>query len=238
MRSFRYFSSGRLDIHASNRIARLARHAYTNTPTCNRESVKEFLTMKCQHCEKTATFHITELTDPSGPTILHLCEEHAKTFFHHDGPQHPSSALSEMLTKQLQLEKASEDLAVSDKKKCPMCGISFSEFRKGGRLGCPYDYIAFEDDLLPLLLNIHGSDAHAGKHPRNPSGSPERQLRLKQLKDEMKEAIEKELYEEAGILRDRIAAIESGRIDEEIRSGDAIDGDFDDEFQADPPDAT
>ena len=35
--------------------------------------------MKCQHCEKPATFHITELTGPK-PMELHLCEDHARTY--------------------------------------------------------------------------------------------------------------------------------------------------------------
>jgi protein arginine kinase activator len=210
----------------------LAEHAYTNKLSWNRESVKDFLTMKCQHCEKTATFHITELTNPEGPSILHLCEEHARTFFQQDGPPHPATALSNMLAKQLKLDKVAEDLATVDKKKCPMCGITFAEFRKGGRLGCPYDYVAFEEDLEPLLINIHGSTSHLGKLPHNRSGSPERQFRLKQLKEEMKEAIQKEQYEAAGKLRDRIASIEQG---EEVESA-PLDADFpDDDFQATPP---
>ncbi len=36
--------------------------------------------MKCQFCEKPATFHITELTEPNGPQVMHLCEEHARGF--------------------------------------------------------------------------------------------------------------------------------------------------------------
>jgi protein arginine kinase activator len=198
--------------------------------------VKEFLTMKCQHCEKTATFHITELTQPNGPVVLHLCEDHARSFFHHDGPEHPSQALSKMLSKQLELDKVNEDLATSDKKKCPMCGISFSEFRKGGRLGCAYDYVAFEEDLTPLLLNIHGAEVHAGKTPKNLSGSPQRQLRLKQLRDEMQQAIAREQYEEAGKLRDRIAAIESGITDEANWADETVLDDFGDAFQSDPMD--
>ena len=192
--------------------------------------------MKCQHCEKTATFHITELTQPNGPVVLHLCEDHARSFFHHDGPEHPSQALSKMLSKQLELDKVNEDLATSDKKKCPMCGISFSEFRKGGRLGCAYDYVAFEEDLTPLLLNIHGAEVHAGKTPKNLSGSPQRQLRLKQLRDEMQQAIAREQYEEAGKLRDRIAAIESGITDEASWADETVLDDFGDSFQSDPMD--
>lgn len=136
-----------------------------------------------------------------------------------------------MLAKQLKLEKAADDLAAADKKKCPMCGISFAEFRKGGRLGCPYDYVAFEDDLEPLLVNIHGATNHSGKVPKNLTGSPERQFRLKQLKDEMREAISKEQYEVAGKLRDKIAAIENGQTDESNEET-PTDAAPDDDFQA------
>ena len=195
--------------------------------------------MKCQHCEKPATFHITELTEPSGPTVMHLCEEHARTFLSTDGTATPASALASLLAKQLKMEKVAEDLAISDKKTCPICGISFADFRKGGRLGCAYDYVAFEDELEPLLVNIHGALAHTGKVPTNQSGSPERQHRLMQLKSEMKEAITKEDYETASRLRDKISNIESD--DESSWTDDALEEDLDDEdeeddtFQDEPP---
>ena len=38
--------------------------------------------MKCQECEKTATFHITELA-AGKPQELHLCEDHAHAYLHH-----------------------------------------------------------------------------------------------------------------------------------------------------------
>jgi len=186
--------------------------------------------MKCQHCEKTATFHITELTGPDGPAVMHLCEEHAREFFNQDGSTHPATALNKMLSKQLKLDKMSEELSAVDKKECPMCGITFAEFRKGGRLGCPYDYVAFEEDLEPLLINIHGGISHTGKLPCNQAGTPQRQFRIKQLKDEMKEAIEKEQYEAAGKLRDRIASIEQG----ESHDLEADTEPPDDDFQSNP----
>ena len=186
--------------------------------------------MKCQHCEKPATFHITELTEPNGPSVLHLCEDHARTFLSNE--ETPASALSSMLAKQLKIEKASEELASADKKTCPICGITFADFRKGGRLGCAYDYVAFEEDLEPLLVNIHGALEHVGKVPTNLSGSPERQQRLMQLKVEMKEAIDKEDYETASRLRDKISAVESGQ---ETVWNDDTSEQSDDDFQSEPP---
>lgn len=190
--------------------------------------------MKCQHCEKIATFHVTELTDPDGPTVIHLCEDHAKEFFKSTDAAPETKALSELLTKQLQLEQAAKEIAAIDKKKCPVCGITFSEFRKGGRLGCPYDYVVFEEDLVPLLMNIHGAQDHVGKEPKHVWGSPERQLRLKRLRQKMEREVAKEDYEKAARLRDRIASIEAGETaglpadDEDLLEG------FDDAYQSTP----
>jgi hypothetical protein len=38
--------------------------------------------MKCQKCDKVATFHITEMNDSSQPEELHLCDEHAYEYLH------------------------------------------------------------------------------------------------------------------------------------------------------------
>ncbi|HUP82276.1 MAG TPA: UvrB/UvrC motif-containing protein, partial [Pirellula sp.] len=167
-----------------------------------------------------------------GPSVLHLCEEHARVFLSNEGTATPASALSSMLAKQLKIEKAAEELATADKKTCPICGITFSDFRKGGRLGCAYDYVAFEEDLEPLLVNIHGALEHVGKTPTNQTGSPERQQRLMQLKVEMKEAIGKEDYEAASRLRDKMTAVESG---DESSWTDEEPEHLDDDFQSDPP---
>ena len=98
--------------------------------------------MKCQQCEKPATFHITELTGPQ-PQELHLCESCAKSYLMHgeSGTTPVAPTLANVLAKQLQLGKAAEELAKLDQRSCPVCGITFYEFRNQGRLGCPHDYI-------------------------------------------------------------------------------------------------
>ena len=89
-----------------------------------------------------------------------------------------------------------------------MCGITFLEFRKQGRLGCPYDYTAFSSELEPLLVNIHGDTQHVGKSPRRSPERAQRQTQLIRIRREMKDAIEEEDYEKASQLRDEIRAIE------------------------------
>lgn len=166
--------------------------------------------MKCQHCEKPATFHITELTEPNGPQILHLCEDHVREYLSggNSSGGEPTSALAGMLSKQLKLDQTAEQLAAVDQKVCPLCGITFAEFRQTGRLGCPYDYVCFYDDLEPLLLNIHGAREHVGKRPSKAQGAPDHQHRLIKLRKEMKAAIDKEDYEHAGRIRDEIRQLE------------------------------
>ena len=166
--------------------------------------------------------------------MVHLCEDHAKEFFEAGDSVPATKALSDLLSKQLQLEQAVKEIAAIDKKKCPMCGITFSEFRKGGRLGCPYDYVVFEEDLVPLLLNIHGSHEHTGKVPVHGGGNPERQFRLKRLRQELQRAVDAEDYEKAGRVRDRIRGVEAGEL--ELGGGTDADlvGEYDDSYQAAP----
>ncbi len=95
-----------------------------------------------------------------------------------------------------------------DQKTCPMCGISFYEFRNHGRLGCPHDYVHFEHELEPLIANIHGDSEHKGKVPRHGATGTDEQTELIRLRREMKEAVEREDYEQASKLRDSIRRME------------------------------
>ncbi|TWU55804.1 UvrB/UvrC motif-containing protein [Rubripirellula reticaptiva] len=168
--------------------------------------------MKCQYCEKPATFHITELTEPNGPQVMHLCEEHARGFLQKDNAS-PAVSVAGALAKQLNLGQTKKELAELDRKECPVCGISFFEFRSTGRLGCPYDYTHFESDLEPLLINIHDSLEHTGKRPRRAAASADSQAIMIQLRREMEEAIEREDYERASEIRDELRKIENAGIE-------------------------
>src|SRR6476660_7047767 len=165
--------------------------------------------MKCQQCEKPATFHITELTGGQAQE-LHLCEICAKTYLKQGEPGTAPVAptLANVLAKQLQLGKAAEELAKLDQRACPVCGITFYEFRNQGRLGCPHDYVFFEKELTPLIANIHGETQHVGKKPKRGAGGTQQRNELIRMRWEIKEAIEKENYERAKELRDEIKKVE------------------------------
>lgn len=165
--------------------------------------------MKCQECDKTATFHITELTNGQ-PHELHLCEEHAREYLTQaEKPeQSPSASLAGALKQQLAVSSTAEELARLDQQACPICGITFFEFRNQGRLGCPHDYVCFAKDLEPLLLNIHGETEHVGKQPARSPKDTQQQTELIRLRREMKLAVEDENYERASEIRDQIRQIE------------------------------
>lgn len=165
--------------------------------------------MKCQKCAKNATFHITELTGGK-PQELHLCEEHAREYLTQSEAEEQAAApsLAGVLAQQLAVGQTAEELARLDQRTCPVCGITFYEFRNKGRLGCPHDYVCFEKELEPLLLNIHGETEHTGKRPKRSPSDSDRQTELIRLRREMREAIVDEDYERASELRDQIRNIE------------------------------
>ncbi len=168
--------------------------------------------MKCQKCEKQATFHITEL-EGGKHQELHLCEEHARHYLTQAEPEASggSAGLAGALAQQLAVGQTAEDLEKLDKKACPVCGITFYEFRNQGRLGCPHDYIFFEKELDPLIANIHGETTHTGKRPHRYAGGTHHKTELIRLRREMKEAITHEEYEQASKLRDEIRRIEEAK---------------------------
>ena len=172
--------------------------------------------MKCQQCDKQATYHITELTSGQ-PEELHLCEDCARGYLStEDEEVSPAvSNLAGILAQQMAVGETAEELARLEQKSCPICGITFLEFRKIGRLGCPRDYVCFAEELEPLLLNIHGETQHTGKVPKRSAGDVRRQTELIRLRKEMKEAVATENYDRASELRDQIRQIETSAAPQE-----------------------
>lgn len=173
--------------------------------------------MRCQKCDKPATFHITELTGGK-PQELHFCEDHARQYLTQSGDEPVSAssmaaALAQQMAQQMAVGQTAEELAELDQQSCPVCGITFYDFRNQGRLGCPHDYSCFDAQLQPLILNIHGETEHKGKRPKRAAEGSHERTQLIRLRREMKEAVEEENYERASELRDAIRRIESAKDD-------------------------
>ena len=168
--------------------------------------------MKCGRCSKPAVLHITELRQGE-VQALHLCEGCAKEYLSHSQPSKadPSVPSGD--------GDDSSSLDELDQKLCPNCGISFKEFRAQGRLGCPHDYVVFEDELLPLLENIHGETTHVGKIPKRSPQASQLQFQLIKLRNELRLSIEEERYEDAARIRDSIRQVEETQAKSDSTAG-------------------
>lgn len=139
-------------------------------------------------------------------------------------PPAPRSGAKGNLTAQAFMRQLSEERTRLHGQ-CPGCGLTYAEIRRKGLLGCALCYGTFKVELKELLQRIHGAEHHQGKGPdaapvsesaaASGAGSDAalaavadpREL-LATLRRELNEAIEKEAYELAAGLRDRIRAVE------------------------------
>jgi protein arginine kinase activator len=162
--------------------------------------------MKCDNCNKPATVHLTEIKN--GKKIeKHLCEQCAAQS---EGlPVKSHTPINELLTN---FVMAHSGLQKEMGTACDACGMSWSEFRQSGLLGCEQDYTSFERELTPLIQRAHeGATHHLGKVParRGGSGVPmKRTVDVARLRKELQRAVEAEDYEKAAKIRDQIKAAE------------------------------
>ncbi|MCD6311980.1 MAG: UvrB/UvrC motif-containing protein [Elusimicrobia bacterium] len=157
--------------------------------------------MICDICkENEASVHFTSFHGGS-VTKMHICHSCAVKMgvFNGNTQEKPFDILGKFLSA-LALPEV-----VSDQS-CPECGKKLSEFREDGKLGCPQCWEAFRGNLEPLLKKLHGRSSHKRK-PRAANG---KNMRVRVLQKELQSAVEKEEYEEAAKIRDKIKAIKKG----------------------------
>jgi len=158
---------------------------------------------KCQLCGERAVIHITEIESNDEVKQLHFCYRHAQEYLKEtESPAVAGTAAA--------MPEVAATAEAEPSIQCPVCGITFEEFRQSGRLGCPYDYEIFRDVLKPLLESIHGGLRHVGKVPRRVPADTRRQTELIKLRQEIQQAIAVEDYERAAKLRDKIESMEKG----------------------------
>lgn len=163
--------------------------------------------MQCQIChKKTATIHLTEISN-GVRTEVHFCEVCAVQ-------QGVSAAgqisVNELLSNLLASQPSDEELTGSSSGvTCPNCGMSLQKFQKRGVLGCPNDYVVFEKSLLPLIEKAHcGKTHHCGKVPSRIPAETKQKIEYSSLKEELQAAVQREDYETASKLHDKINQLE------------------------------
>jgi protein arginine kinase activator len=102
--------------------------------------------------------------------------------------------------------------------------MGYSDFRKGGKLGCAECYKAFKKPIEALLLRVHGNTQHAGKIPGGLKSDVSIRLNIDRLKQQLVKAIAEEAYEDAAQLRDQIRALNAQlEAEQAVKEGGAQD---------------
>ncbi len=167
--------------------------------------------MKCERCSKTVTHHITDIDKNGHWQEHHLCHDHAQAFLEESAEEKPKKDVAELAKAFISQSSktAGTSESATEKKVCPVCSMTFQEFRSSGRLGCPNDYVVFREELMPLLENIHEDTRHCGKTPHRAPRDTQTQTSLIQLRNDLKRAVATEDYELAAKVRDKIKELEA-----------------------------
>lgn len=164
--------------------------------------------MLCQQCkERPASVHLSKIVNDH-KSDMHLCEECARK----------SQLPWDWGAGEFSIHKFLAGLAGSDQvagltertegEKCHQCGLTYREFQHNGLLGCDQCYQSFSPGLSRVIRRIHGSLKHEGKVPRRAGGNLRLRKQLEKYKGELLLHIQREEFEEAAKLRDKIKVLE------------------------------
>ena len=84
-------------------------------------------------------------------------------------------------------------------RECSRCHLKFSEFEATGLLGCAACYDEFKEEIDRILMMRGGAAVYAGKRRAAVADAD-----VKQLTEELSDAIKREEFELAARIRDRI----------------------------------
>lgn len=160
--------------------------------------------MICENCKKNAaTVHVKQVINGEVKET-YMCRECAEK-----AGLKTSFSFNDMF-KDL-LGATAENMAIGANaavKKCPVCGMTYQQFRHNGKLGCGQCAEVFGVSMDSTLKNIHGSCEHKGKIPHKSGGVLMLKKEKELLRKKMAEAVAKEDFEEAAVIRDRLRSIE------------------------------
>lgn len=170
--------------------------------------------MLCERCKKNdAAIHYREIVNGKEKSYL-LCADCAKELeksgeislgapkLFGDGEMSTFNSMFGSLFAPRRGERA-----LSESKKCPLCGATFGELVKEGKVGCAKCYEVFASELERTITGIHGQTTHSGKSPAKLRDKLDVRQKIGALERELKQAVKDERYERAAELRDEINAL-------------------------------
>lgn len=168
--------------------------------------------MLCERCKKReATTHLREVIN-GNVKETHLCSECASelgydSIFTNFSPfgmmgMNIGNFLGGLFAQGM------PEIAPESDRRCSFCGTTLEEMANSAKAGCAHCYKEFYNELIPSIQRIHGRTRHIGKIP----GRAGKQMRLQQeiaeLKRQLGDAVQKQEYEKAAELRDKIKEME------------------------------
>ncbi len=158
---------------------------------------------KCDLCrENEASIKVHQMDSGGKVTELAVCTECARQ--RGLAEVKPAKTASVEVMAELKAGLKEKDAALV----CSHCGTTLADFKRQGRLGCDYCYIAFREELLPLIRRLHGATQHLGRTTRTGRKDAHVRLTTDRIRDALSAAIKNEDYEKAAALRDELRKVE------------------------------
>lgn len=160
-------------------------------------------TFFCQNCgENPANLWVTKIMNGQ-VSKQHLCDDCFRKLSGHSLPFTLALPIN-IMNPLLGVGDTVKPYKSTDFKVCKNCSTSWSDFLQTGFLGCIKCYDSFKENLSPLIKDIHSSLSYKGKVPKRLPEGIKIKASLQQLKQRLFSSIDKEDYEEAARIRDRM----------------------------------
>lgn len=164
--------------------------------------------MLCQLCGK-RTANVCINIDINGTkTRRFICEQCAEK---RKLRENPTGAAILALMNDIRAANAENgsDSNENEDKCCSSCGIHYKDFARTSELGCPDCYESFSDELIPILQSITKPPQSTAEPVAHNNATVSRQDDIMKLKHILEQCVEREDYENAAKLRDKIAQLEA-----------------------------
>ena len=175
--------------------------------------------MKCQKCQKNeATTHIKRVINGEFEEY-NLCSDCAKEMGYGNLFQGFTSSFADDFNSLFGSFFENALPARTQATRCETCGSSYNDIQRTGMMGCADCYSVFNNEIMPTIRKIHGNTTHCGKNSAAFKADKAKQSvekaeenkpksELDKLKAELNAAIEKQEFEKAAELRDKIKSME------------------------------
>lgn len=175
--------------------------------------------MKCENCgNNEANVKYTQIINGEKKQMF-LCEECSQKLgindIHFNMPINFTSFLTDFFSDMNDISLM-PTLGENNLLKCSKCGLIWDDFLHTGKFGCSNCYDDFESRINPILRSIQGATNHVGRIGNIIQGNNVKQnldekmeenkniSKIEKLKEDLKQAVKEERYEDAAKIRDEI----------------------------------